>query len=323
MSQYSLPLNLKLETDDEEDSSNIPAFSLLTKKQKRLIDTSVEIQTTNAYEVDQVGFGAKCMVAACLPYRNPKPDQLVNGCWTRANGNYSLWVQGGDEGIPYGSYPRLFTIWLTSEATRTDSRYISLGGSFRSFCNKLDIDSSYGKNGAGRRLIQQVNRFLSSRISFTKVEVDVKHGITKTGRVFIPFSDKYQLIWGQEHEGAAILKEANIVLSEAFFTEITTHHIPIDMRAIARLKQSSQALDIYQWLAYRNYLLNNNAKKRATITWEQLNAQFGANYRCLRQFKAEFLKTLRLVHVVYPEAKIEEAPDKLVLYASPTPVSPR
>ncbi|MFX5570690.1 replication protein RepA, partial [Acinetobacter baumannii] len=83
------------------------------------------------------------------------PEQLINGAWLRHNGNYALWVQGGINGIPFGIYPRLFVMWLTSEALRTGSRKIHTGGTFAEFCRKLNIDRSRGKRGAGKALIEQ------------------------------------------------------------------------------------------------------------------------------------------------------------------------
>jgi len=66
----------------------------LTRQQK-IIKVSEDILTTNTVEADSLGFGAKCLIAACLPYRNPKLEQLINGCWVHQNGFYTLWMQGG------------------------------------------------------------------------------------------------------------------------------------------------------------------------------------------------------------------------------------
>ena len=117
--------------------------------------------------VEDLVFGAKCLVSASLPYRKPLPDQLVDGAWIRKNGDYTLWIQGAPTlGLPYGAYPRLFVIWLTSEAIRTGSRHISTGRSFAEFCRKLHVDSSRGKKGAGKRMTEQAERLLASRAGF-------------------------------------------------------------------------------------------------------------------------------------------------------------
>ncbi len=308
MTQEGLLLKQEAQTNASDDKA-----LHLTKKQKSLIQAAVDIQTLSAVEADELGFGAKCLVATCLPYRNPKPEQLINGCWTRTNGHYSLWVQGGIDGIPYGSYPRLFAIWLTTEATRTRSRQIELGSSFRAFCRQLEIDTSTGKRGAGKLLMEQIDKFLGARIGF----INKREGYVSKKQM--EFSEEYHLFWDVEGEDKQF-RDAAIVLSERFFTEITTHHIPVDMRAVVQIKQSAQALDIYQWLAYRIHNLNISSKKSARPTWEQLNQQFGGNYASLRHFKEEFIAKLRVVKTVYPEAKVIPQDEGLLLLASPTPV---
>lgn len=66
-----------------------------------------------------------------------------------------------------------------------------------------------------------------------------------------------------------------------------------------------------------------NLKKSTLITWQRLAQQFGADYTRTRDFKAQFLKQLRPVTVVYHEAKIQVADGGLLLWPSPPPVRPR
>lgn len=284
-------------------------------KFRKMIETSVRIQTQNAVESESLAFGAKCLIAACLPYRDPKPEQLINGCWIRRNGRYSLWIQGGPLGIPYGSYPRLFAIFLATEATRTQSRYITMGTSFKAFCRLLNIDTSRGKAGAGKRLIEQIDRFLEARIGF------INQKDTSIHKERMELSDQHSFFW--ENDKDKKFKEATIVLSEAFYQEITQHHIPIDLRAVVALKQSAMALDIYQWLAYRMHHLQMAGQKGAHPSWEQLNQQFGGSYLSLKHFKAHFIEKLREVKTVYPEAKFSPSENGLLLMRSPTPVPVR
>ena len=76
------------------------------------------------------------------------------------------------------------------------------------------------------------------------------------------------------------------------------------------------ALDIYCWLTYRLFYL----RKPTMIPWLILQMQFGADYPAtgqgLRDFKKNFLKHLRAVHVLYPEAKVEDGEGGLLLNPS-------
>jgi hypothetical protein len=292
--------------DDKEESKENPAG----QRQLDLIETSLEMQETSAVDAGELGFGAKCLVAGCLPYRKPKGADLINGCWVRTNGEYSLEIQGGSEGLPYGSYPRIFSIWLTCEAVKRKSREISAGNSFRGFCRKLGVDTSMGKRGAARLLREQIDRFLSSRVAFRRETETSKRKRT------VQFADDYELFWDPHENRHNQFFESFIMLSQPFFDEITQHHIPLDLRAVARLKQAPLALDAYQWLAYRYAYL----KKPSQPTWEQLSLQFGSNCARPRKFKESFAEVLRTVKTVYPQARFEVSDKGLLLLPSPTPI---
>ena len=90
--------------------------------------------------------------------------------------------------------------------------------------------------------------------------------------------------------------------------------VPVDLRALKALRRSPMALDIYCWLTHRMSYL----RKPLVIPWGALQTQFGADYRLTRQFKAKFLKQLKAVQTVYPEAKVEAEEGGLRLKPSPT-----
>jgi hypothetical protein len=60
------------------------------------------------------------------------------------------------------------------------------------------------------------------------------------------------------------------------------------------------AMDIYQWLTYRQHRLLESGQPRAVIPWLSLAGQFGAGYGRVRDFKSSFVEALRVVLVVYP-----------------------
>jgi len=276
-----------------------------------LIQAAVEI-TTAAPELEDTAWTAKCIASAALPYREPKPEQLTHGAWIRQNGNYTLWVQGGPAGLPFGCYPRIFMIWLTGEAIRQKTRTISTGGSFADFCRRVAIDPSRGVRGSGRRFLEQVHRLLSSRVGFYTGSLDTD----QVNGAIMQFADQYRLFFAPSSPAQSELFDSTIVLTECFFDEITRHCIPLDMRAVAALRQSPLELDIYQWLAYRMFKLRIATRP----TWQHLRCQFGSNHARMVDFRRDFLKALRRVTTVYPTARIEQTERGLVLFPSPTPI---
>jgi hypothetical protein len=130
------------------------------------------------------------------------------------------------------------------------------------------------------------------------------------------FADQYRLFFDPSAPAQSELFDSSIVLTECFFDEITRHCIPLDMRAVAALRQSPLELDIYQWLAYRMFSLRMATRP----TWQHLRCQFGSNHARMVDFRRDFLKALRRVTTVYPTARIEQNERGLVLFPSPTPI---
>lgn len=292
----------------------------MKKKELDLLDAGTQIREVDPIEADEVGFTASCLVNACLPYRNPKPEQLQNGVWERKNGGYSLWVQGGPKGLPYGSYPRLFTIWATTEAIRSKSRDLNAGNSFRSFCRALGVNQSGGERGSRTRLAEQIDRLLSSRLAFRRDMSTIEGGVTTRGHrktEFLEIAEGYEEFWQPQNPDQMELYDWHIILSQKFYDEITEHYVLLDMRAVHELKSRPLALDLYQWLAYRNFNMKGN---KACPTWSQLAFQFGSQYGRLRDFRAEMQEALLLVKSVYKGLKAECTEQGMTLYKSPTPV---
>ena len=113
------------------------------------------------------------------------------------------------------------------------------------------------------------------------------------------------------------LWKSTVTLSEHFFNEVIDRPVPIDMRAIEVLKQSSLALDIYVWLTYRvSYM-----KLPTTIPWSSLALQFGSDYARLRDFKEAFINELKKVILIYPDVRLDVLDDGLMIKPSLTHIS--
>lgn len=271
----------------------------------KIIEESLAIEAEEAKEAGALGFMARSLVQATLPHRNPKKDTQA---WGRENGYFSLVIQPGyfkkdDEyislGFPYGNIPRLLLAWMTTEAVRTKDKTLILGNSLSEFMRKLDLMPTGGRWGSITRLREQMQRLLAAKITCTYNDQK------SLGIQNISIADQAILWWTPQKPEQAGLWESLIELSDKFFNDIINHPVPIDMRALKALKQSPMALDIYCWLTYRMSYL----KQKTQIPWEVLQIQFGSDYAKTRKgkysFKENFIKQLRAVLVVYPQAKIE------------------
>lgn len=260
------------------------------KSLDRLISESLAIEAEAAKDAGALGFMARALVQATLPH-----SKIEGNEFTRTNGAFSLTMLAPSAiGLPYGSIPRLLLAWLTTEAVRTKQREVVLGDSLSAFMRDLGLHTTGGERGYIKPFKSQLMRLFSSTIYCTCEE---KYG---AGGLSYSITDQYTLWWHPKSAEQAGLWQSTVNLSEPFFNEIIERPVPVDMRALKALKKSPLALDIYCWLTYRMFYL----KAPVSIPWAALQGQFGADYKVLRQFKAAFLRELKKVLVVYPEAKV-------------------
>lgn len=304
---------------------------------REVIETHLAIEAEDAKSAGSLGFMARALVIASMPYKDPKAD-----VFKRENGDFRLRIVAGYEGgIPYGIYPRLLMSWVSTEAVRTGSPVIELGDSLSMFLRDvLDIQRGGGKRGSSTRVAEQMKRLFGSLITaqytggmqgrgFTLRNVVIAEGLElaedenlqlepEDGKE-VPQADGTTLWVPQAREEAGTWK-SKVRLSDSFFRECINKPVPIDLRAYKALRGSPLAMDVYTWLTYR---MSYTERKSRPIRWEALMGQFGSNYesdRAVLDFKKAFLKALKAVQVVYPRANIELAENGLILLPSPSHV---
>ena len=256
----------------------------------RLINESLAMEAEAAKDAGALGFMARALVQATLPHSKAEGNEF-----TRTNGLFTLSLLSPSAiGLPYGSIPRLLLSWITTEAVRTKQRELVLGDSLSGFMSELEMLPTGGRWGSITRLKEQMKRLFASSVSCT-----YDNGDTWALESVKPV-DSARLWWSPKEPAQAGLWLSTITLGERFFNEIIERPVPIDMRALKSLKKSPLALDIYLWLTYRMFYL----RQPVSIPWVALQGQFGADYKVPRQFKAAFLRELKKVLVVYPEAKV-------------------
>lgn len=268
----------------------------------KLITESLAIELEEAKEAGAIGFIARSLTQATLPHR-----PIAGNEFTRCNGNFTLSILSPSViGLPYGVIPRLLVSWVTSEAFRVRSPYLELGPSLSHFMRDLGLVPTGGRWGSVTRLREQMVRLFAS--SVTCIYDDNQ----RTSIYGVKIVTESQLWWDPKSPDQIPLWKSNLKLGLDFFNEIINNPVPIDMMALKALKRSPMALDIYCWLTYRMSYL----RKPVVIPWLALEMQFGADYTRILDFKFNFLKQLKAVLNVYPEAKVEKGEQGLLLKPS-------
>ncbi|MGH7744544.1 MAG: replication protein RepA [Steroidobacteraceae bacterium] len=254
----------------------------------------------------------------CLPYRDPGETRV----WQRKNGLVRLEVEAGraydgedfvDVGLPYGPKPRLVLYHLNAEALRTQSPYIELEDSLTAFVKRtLGLDV-HGRNI--RTVKDQLVRLSASDFRIGTVATDGR-AITLKGTVIDGFE-----LWVTKDPKQRMLWPSTIEFSERYFQSLMKHAVPLNETAVARLSHSAMALDIYTWLAQRLHRVEEG--KGILIPWTALHEQFGQGYAQIRQFRAVYIRTLKMVRCYYPDAKFNVGKGGMTLWHSRPPVARR
>jgi hypothetical protein len=249
-----------------------------------------------------------------LPHKRPADNAAI---WKLETDSMTLLVEPGVRvmpsgdpahvGVPFGAIARLILIYLQSEALRTGSRDVELGGSLRAFLGRLGIPVG----GKTIKLVrEQAERISRCRLTF--------HAKRQGGSLLVNQNIVDVAMFVDDsadaEQGTLFVETAR--LSEIFFQQLRKHAVPLDEAAIRHIRNSSMALDVYCWLAYRLHSLSGPKP----ITWAALAGQFGAGIKLHKHFKPAFLENLALAQAVYRDARVEVTEAGLLLHPSPPPV---
>ena len=233
----------------------------------------------------------------------------------RTNGSSSLLLTAGklwndkakrweQQQLPYGPKPRLVLINLTSKAIMTGSRVVDVGRSTREFLDRMGLDAQGSEYRSLRRQLEA--------LSACRMQLG---GPTIRSLEYKPI-DRLD-VWIAPNENQQTLWPGKVELDQVYFDNVREYAVPLDERAIAALRGSALALDIYTWLAQRLIRVKRGG---LTVEWSALKSQFGQEYGDLNNFRTEFLGALLQVVQVYRSAQVETVEGGLMLKPSAPPI---
>lgn len=299
---------------------------------REIIETQLAIEAEDAKSAGQLGFMARALVIATMPYKDPKTD-----AFTRTNGDFKLRIVAGYEGgIPYGIYPRALMAWVSTEAVRKQDPVIELGDSLNYFLREvMGVQRGGGVRGNSTRVQEQLKRLFGSFITAQYQGTQEQRGFLLKNVMIAeeleihsdePVGEGELAMWQPQAREEAGRWKSKVRLTNGFFTECVTNPVPFDLRVYKALRErkSPLAMDLYVWLTYR---MHNLQKRSRPIRWEALQMQFGSGYPAdeqgRRDFKKSFLKALEQVSYYYKEAKVIAGDTGLTLLPSRPHVLPK
>jgi hypothetical protein len=273
---------------------------------------------------DDIGYMANFAVHANIPYRELPNIKIIDDKgnttevraneFTRTAQNFKMSLMAPREvGLPWGMMPRIFILWLSTQAVETQNPVIRIGRTRSDFMQELGIMPTGGKNGSIPRFVDMMKRCVNC--SFT-----VTHDQGRTYRM----------------RGARLVSAADFVfedkkpwagavqLTSEFFEAAVRSPVPVRWSIINLLRRegaSPLAIDLYVWSTHRVFILQSPLD----ISFKQLRMQLGANYQNTRQGKDNFehdvTEKLARVCSVYKGLRVVVRPGKgITLLPSPTSV---
>jgi hypothetical protein len=162
-----------------------------------------------------------------------------------------------------------------------------------------------------RRMVQGFQRIFTSTIFFGTDEQPTASRLVDWARfhffdsIHLWFSDddKFSSVPPSEHSNT-------ITLSEAFYSEIDQHRVPMEREVVIGLANSPGVLDFYIWIAWRSWVLKSGRTYVPLFSpgglKEQLGCQIHPECRFLRRKINEWLRVIR---VYWPQCPAEMSPD--------------
>lgn len=272
-------------------------------------------------EQDGVNYLHSGFCQAALPHREPRNPTEP---WVRRNGAYQLVIRPGilplrdrivSIGVPYGTKARLIMIYFQTEAVRNRSQIVDLGPTMTSWLKRMGLCTSGGPRGSYTPVREQALRIARCEFTMRFERSSMEARLTDQRIV-----DGMHL-WRDDSSETELFRSGgewarHVRLSDAFFEHLMNHAVPLSEEAIARLKHSSLALDLYVWLTYRLHAL----RKETVVPWHALGEHFGSESGH-RQLAFRLREVLKDVVAVYPEVNVEAVQRGLVLRPSKPSVS--
>ena len=255
-----------------------------------------------------IGFASRPFVLCGLPIKRPAKGVLMH---ERRNGQFLLQVTGHPQyGVPWGQ-DRLVPIFLATLAIRQQNQIIT----FHSAADMLDVFGMQQGGSQYRRLIGAFQRVFGATIFFGTDTQREKAAVMQQARFNFMREAR---IWYSRDSSQEVLRggfENEIVLSDEFFREVTTHSIPTDLEAAKALSSAPAALDLFMWLSYRCFTAK--AQERVPLFGDfGLAGQLGSGeYARPRKFRERLDGWLVLVRALWPDcpAHISASGDYLLV----------
>lgn len=265
---------------------------------------------------DPIRYSLSAIVQTGFPYKRIKGHQHFE----RKNGDMTVTMSApNDIGLPSGIYPRLAFVHICSEIVKSKSREINLGPSLKKFVvDEMGRPWSTGNKGTANKWKEALCSLFATSFTITNKQRDTDSGTDTLYLKNVSIVDEAKLWWDSAYES---LEGAEIKVSEQFAEALLQHATPLDVRALTHLAElrSPLAFDLYCWLTFRYWKMEQFQQPIVRIPWDSLYGQLGTSIGSIRQFRFEVRKALQDVKKVYPQANFNDSQSSYLVLTTSQP----
>ena len=289
----------------------------LTKRRLKQLELIQPVRGQREARKQELAFSARPFVLCGLPLR-PLPNHQLR--YRRRNGNFFLHIVAHPNfGLPFGQ-GRLIPIWVAPLALRQKNRTIH----FDSASQMLDFFCLAEDGQYYRRMVRGFQRIFASTIFFGTEDQPGGSRLIDWARFH--FFDEIHL-WFTKNDkspSVSVSDHSNtITLSEALYTEIDQHRIPMEREVVSALANSPGVVDFYIWIEWKSWVLKSGKTRVPLFSpgglKEQLGCQIHPEDRFLRR---KLNQWLRVIRAHWPQCPAEISTDGQTLIISSSKPSP-
>lgn len=294
-----------------QEESRLAALTPIRRRQEAVREVISNEQLTP----DALRYTHSVLALCGLPYRRLPEGETE---FERKNGKMGVVVQAGklrspdgariQQPVPFGPKARLIMAHLSSEAVRTNSPTVEIADTLSGFMRDLGIEPRGGARGTIQPFKEQVNALAACRIEMSawdgKRSRQVDEKPFKTFEVWFPTDPDQRMLWS-----------TTLTFSDAFFQDLKSHAMPVNVHVLRHLANSARKLDLYFWINYRL----NSIETRLTVPWAALLNQFGDGFVRERAFRSQLADELKDLKELFPKLPLTLSEAGITLEpASPT-----
>jgi hypothetical protein len=283
-------------------------------------DRLLEVVTYVEPGSDDVTFTHAVMAQCFLPIRKLPAEQKF---YEVRHGRAALVIDAGrllnptttrfeQMDVPSGSAARIALAHINNHVIRAkhleEALSVPMGESLRDFMDYQGVRIC-GTNG--KEIARQIHNLAAARITLGVWQGD------RARQVNMQIADSIDF-WLEKDRRQRTLWQPVMRVSEPYAKAIREHCVPHDMRALVGLYDSTRAMDIYVWLAYR--LPRVKERTNVLIRYDDLKPIFGTGVDELRKFRQLFKQSLCRALAWYPVGRVGIEKDGIRLFPSPSPV---